>query len=61
MLWTCGDIHMTPGPDLNNLLSVCYCNIRSVTPDKIDHIELGLPGKYKIITISETWLKIIMI
>ena len=55
-----GDIHPNPGPDnkLNNLLSICHVNIRSLNnAEKIDHIQAALTEKYDIITISETWLK----
>ena len=50
------DIHLNPGPNWSDI-SICHANIRSIrNPAKIDHISCELTNRYKIITLSETWL-----
>ena len=57
LLLISGDVHLNPGPQLTKCLSICHCNIRSLNNEKLRHIEADLSKKYKIITLSETWLR----
>ena len=57
----CGDIHPNPGPNnqKTNKLEMCHCNIRSLNKEKMEHIKIDLEPKFDVITLSETWLKIV--
>ena len=66
MLLICSGIHPNPGP-VNVMdhrdISICHVNIRSLkhidefgTRDKLMHIKCELASKFKIITLSKTWL-----
>ena len=49
-------VHPNPGPCRSDL-SICHVNIRSIrNQSKVDHIACALADKFKIITLSETWL-----
>ena len=62
----CSGIHPNPGPANtkdHRDISICHVNIRSLkhidefgTRDKLMHIKCELAHKFKIITLSETWL-----
>ena len=41
----------------DKFLSICRSNIRSLTPEKLQHIEAALSNRYHVITLSETWFK----
>ena len=66
MLLICAGIHPHPGPDVTDdhrAITICHSNIRSVKQidkhgikEKMMHIKCNFVGKFKIITISETWL-----
>ena len=66
MLLLCAGIHPNPGPppiDDHRLISICHVNIRSLKHvdkfgnyDKLAHIKCNLANRFKIITVSETWL-----
>ena len=51
------DIHQNPGPNIENLLPIYHSNIRSLSAEKLNHIETAFSKKYGIITLSETWPK----
>ena len=66
LLLLCSGIHPNPGPwgpDDHRCISICHANIRSLKHtdnygnlDKLLHIKCNLANKFKIITLSETWL-----
>ena len=66
MLLICAGIHPHPGPNVTDdhrAITICHSNIRSVKQvdkngikEKMMHIKCNLVGKFKIITLSETWL-----
>ena len=52
-----GDIHLNPGPggDFHDL-SLCHCNIRSLSNEKMRSIRSDIASNFDIITLSETFL-----
>ena len=65
------DIEINPGPQvdttnimkLHRKLSVCHLNIQSMkrNKEKVKHVSLKLGKRYDIITLSETWLTLVVV
>ena len=52
------DVELNPGPILDNVLSICHTNLRSLkAKDRLMHVKCEFIKTYDIITASETWLK----
>ena len=52
------DVELNPGPILDNVLTICHTNLRSLkAKDRLMHVKCEFMKTYDIITASETWLK----